>query len=538
MRRVLAARGFRDAEAVEGYFGASLLDAPDPFLLEGMKAAVDLLESAIGERRRIAIYGDYDADGITATAMLTRALRSVGADVITYIPNRFSEGYGVNGAALEELRRRGAALVVTCDCGTNSTAAIAARPRGLGLVVVDHHECVGPPPSADAVINPKQPGCRYPFPGLAACGVAYKLLTALRGRLPQLDVEAQLELVAIGTVADMVPLEGENRSLVAAGLQRLAGDPSPGVAALLRVAGVRAPVTSGHLGFAIGPRLNAAGRMQDAEVALALLLTDDPAEADRCAGELDGQNARRQEATLAVVAAAREAVQALPEDEPLIVVADADWPQGIVGLAAGRLADEFCRPAFVLSIAGEECRGSARSIEGFHLVDCLAAVAPLLTRFGGHAMAAGFTVPTAQLGALRTALHAYAAPRLAAPRRTVRVDALARLGELHPAVYRDLAALGPFGLGNPEPVLMAEGLRVVNAEAFGADQRHLRVRFTDESGRAEGIAFERAHLVEHLPPQRRVDVLFTLGLDAWNGLEMTRLELRDMRPHPRLPSAL
>jgi len=531
VRRVLAVRGFRDAEAVNGFFSPSLLDPPDPFQLAGMKTAVDLLESGIRERQRIAIYGDYDADGITATAMLTRALRSVGADVITYIPNRFSEGYGVNAAALEELHRRGASLVVTCDCGTNSTAAVATRPPGLRLIVVDHHECVGAPAPADAVINPKQPGCRYPFAGLAACGVAYKLLTALRSRLPELDVEAQLELVAIGTVADMVPLEGENRSLVAAGLQRLAGDPSPGVAALLRVAGVRAPVTSAHLGFALGPRLNAAGRMQDAEVALALLLTEEPAKADRLAGELDGQNARRQEATLAVVAAAREAVQALPDDEPLIVIADAAWPQGIVGLAAGRLVEEFCRPAFVLSIAGEECRGSARSIDGFHLVECLSAVAPLLTRYGGHAMAAGFTVPTAQLPSLRSALRAYGGSRLAAPQRTVRVDALARLGELHPAVYRDLAALGPFGFGNPEPVLMAEGLQVVTAEAFGADQRHLRVLFAHDSGRAEGIAFERAHLVEHLPPQRRVDVLFTLGLDAWNGLEMTRMELRDIRPH-------
>ncbi len=529
VRRILAARGYHDPIAVAAFFGASLEDAPDPFQLTGMKAAVDLVEAAIGRGERIAVYGDYDADGITATAILARALRTVGADILTYIPNRFTEGYGVNAEALRELRRRGAELVITCDCGTNSGDAIAGRSAEMRLIVVDHHEPVGAPAPADALINPKQAGCGYPFKGLAACGVAYKLLVALGGRLPELHSEAQLDLVAIGTVADLVPLVGENRAMVAAGLRRLAGERAVGPAALMQVAGVRPPVTSEHLAFALGPRLNAAGRMLDAELALALLLAQDPQQAQHLAQELDAQNVSRQQATHDVFKAAREAVLTLPDDEPVLFVADAAWPQGIVGLAASRLVEEFHRPAFVLSIGDDECRGSARSVEGFHLVECLRAVAPLLSRFGGHAMAAGFSVPVTRLPELHAALRAYAAPRLGDPRKLLCVDAVAGLGELAPATYRDVQALGPFGMGNREPLLMAEGVRVLSAEAFG-DDRHLRVHLQDGSGRQEAVAFERGHLVEHLPPERRVDVLFTLGLDTWNGLEKTRLHLRDMRP--------
>lgn len=520
---------------MEHFFGTNLINAPDPFRLRGMKAAIDLLDAALTEGVPIAIYGDYDADGITATAILTRALRGQGADVLTYIPNRFSEGYGVNTAALEELHRRGARLVVTCDCGTNSADAIAARPKDLRLIVVDHHECVAAPAPADAVINPKQAGCDYPFKGLAACGVAYKLLTALRSRRSDLDCEAQLDLLAIGTVADLVPLEGENRAMVAAGLKRLATQPSTGAMALMRVAGVHPPCGSEDLAFALAPRLNAAGRLQSAQLALDLLLAEEP-DADRLAAELNAQNVIRQEATLTVVTAARVAVQALPEDEPLIFLADAAWPQGIVGLAASRLVEEFQRPAFVLSLAGEEARGSARSVQGFHLVECLKTVAPLLTRFGGHAMAAGFTVKADRLPELHAALRRYAEPRLSAPGKAMPVDAVVELRELTPPVYRDVLALGPFGLGNPAPLLMAEGLRVLSAEAFGTEGRHLRVQLRDETGRLEAIAFERGHLVLHLPRERQVDALFALGLDAWNGLEKVRLELRDLRSSPRAPA--
>jgi single-stranded-DNA-specific exonuclease len=530
VRRVLAARGFHDAGEVARFFGTDLVDAPDPFQLTGMKAAVDLLEDALRAGRRIAIYGDYDADGITATAILARALRACGAEVITYIPNRFTEGYGVHGAALAELHRQGADVVVTCDCGTNSVEALSTRPAGLRVIVADHHEPVGRLAPADALINPKQPGCAYPFQGLAACGVAYKLLSALRSRFPELAPEAQLELVAIGTVADMVPLVGENRAMVAAGLTQLSTAPTPGVAALLRVAGVRPPCTSEHLAYAVGPRLNAAGRMQDAQLALDLLLSPDPEQAERLATELNTQNVSRQAATLTAVGEARERALALPDDDPVIVVADAAWPQGIVGLAASKLVEEFQRPALVLSIDGEEARGSARSVEGFHMVDCLRAVAPLLTRFGGHAMAAGFSLPVQRLDELRAAVRDWAMTRLEPPTKLLAVDAVLSLGDLGPPAYRDLQTLAPFGLDNRQPLLMAEGVRVLSAETFGSDRRHLRVRFQDDTGLQEAIAFDRAPLLAHLPAQRQVDVLFTLGLDAWNGLEKTRLELRDMRP--------
>jgi single-stranded-DNA-specific exonuclease len=533
-RQILHGRGVTQGAQLEPWLRTDLAGAPDPFLLKDMGIACDLIEGAVARGDRIAVYGDYDADGVTAAAVLARGLRAVGGDVLTYIPNRFSEGYGLNIEALRDLHARGARLVISCDCGTNSIEVARQRPADLRLIVTDHHEVGSERPPVEALINPKQPDCQYPFDGLAACGVAYKLLVALERRAfaGRLDPAASIDAVALGTVADVVPLRSENRSLVRAGLEKLNRDPSLGCAALVAAAGIRGPVTAEHLAFQLAPRINAAGRMEDAVLALELFLAETEEAAQAAAEKLQMQNAERQRLTAEIVKDARAQVLALPDDAPAIVLGSPDWPLGVIGLAASRLVEEFYRPAFVFNLAEEESRGSARSIEGLHLVGCLDACAPLLLRYGGHAMAAGMTVRRDQFEVLAEAIRRQVASMLdgAAYRRSIKVEAKASLADLKPSLHQEIQMLAPFGLGNREPILLARNVEVLRAEGFGSDGRHLRVQLRDATATREAIAFDKALALPHLPPGRRLDILYTLDCERWDGYDRIRLHLRDLRP--------
>lgn len=533
-RHILHERGVTRQSQLASWLETDLERAPDPFLLKDMAIACDLIAEAVRDGQPIAIYGDYDADGVTASVTLARGLRSIGADVITYIPNRFTEGYGLNLDALNDLYARGARLVITCDCGTNSVEVARSRPWGMRLIVTDHHE-VGPErPPVDALINPKQPDCPYPFDGLAACGVAYKLLVALaqRGFHERLDPAASLDAVALGTVADVVPLHAENRAIVRAGLRRLTLQPSPGCAALLAVAGITGPVTAEHLAFQLGPRINAAGRLEDAMLALDLLMAGDRATADPLAQRLQEQNAQRQQLTAEIVREARVRVAALDDAAAVIVMGAAHWPLGVLGLAASKLVEEFYRPTLVFNTEGDEWRGSARSIESFHLVECLQRCASLLHRFGGHAMAAGLTVLAPRYQELKTCLEDDAAARLNgdAFSRPIRIEATAALADLKPSLHHEIQLLAPFGVGNREPLLLSRDVEVVRAESFGADRRHLRVQLRDRTATAEAIAFDKGSTATHLPAGRRLDLVYSLDCDRWDGLDRIRLHLRDLRP--------
>ena len=533
-RQILHGRGVARQSQLDPWLQTDLERAPDPFLLKDMAVACDLIAEAIGGGHRIAVYGDYDADGVTACVTLARGLRSVGADVITYIPNRFTEGYGLNLEALNDLHTRGAKLVITCDCGTNSVDVAAGRPAGMRLIVTDHHEVGAERPAVDALINPKQPDCRYPFDGLAACGVAYKLLVALEQRSypARLDPTASLDAVALGTVADVVPLHAENRAIVRAGLRRLSEAPSPGCAALLAVAGINGPVTAEHLAFQLGPRINAAGRMEDAMLALELLMAETQESAAPLAQRLHEQNAQRQQLTAEIVREARTEVVALDNDAAVIVMGAGHWPLGVLGLAASRLVEEFYRPTFIFNTDGEEWRGSARSIEGFHLVECLQHCAPLLHRFGGHAMAAGFTVLKSRFAELKECLESYTAARLNgdAFSRPVTIEASAAFADLKPSLHQEIQSLAPFGVGNREPLLLSREVEVVRTETFGSDRRHLRVQLRDRTATAEAIAFDKASAAPHLPSGRRIDVVYALQCERWDGFDRIRLHLRDLRP--------
>ncbi len=533
-RQILHGRGVVRQSQLDPWLQTDLEHAPDPFLLKDMAIACELIAQVIAAGERIAVYGDYDADGVTACVTLARGLRAVGADVITYIPNRFTEGYGLNLDALNELHARGARLVITCDCGTNSVEAAAGRPRGMRLIVTDHHEVGAQRPAVDALINPKQPDCAYPFDGLAACGVAYKLLVALEQRAfpGRLDPSASLDAVALGTVADVVPLRAENRAIVRAGLRRLSETPTPGCAALLAVAGIKAPVTAEHLAFQLGPRINAAGRMEDAMLALELLMAESRESADPLAQRLHEQNAQRQQLTAEIVRQAKTQVAELDNGAAVIVMGHDRWPLGVLGLAASRLVEEFYRPTFIFNTEGEEWRGSARSIEGFHLVECLAQCAPMLHRFGGHAMAAGLTVLKRRFAELKDSLEQYTVARLNgdAFSRPITIEATAAFADLKPSLHHELQLLAPFGVGNREPLLLSRAVEVVRTETFGSDRRHLRVQLRDRTASAEAIAFDKATAAAYLPTGRRVDVVYALQCERWDGLDRIRLHLRDLRP--------
>ena len=537
---ILATRGHDPSAA------AALLDgggeAHDPFALAGMPDAVIVLGVAVSEGRRIAVYGDYDADGVTACAMLTLALRAAGADVVPYIPNRMTEGYGLHGPALQDLAARGVGCVVTVDCGTSSVDVAASRPPGVQLVITDHHLPLPPTPgaevalpAADALVNPKRPDCGYPFDGLAGAGVAWKLLAALESErvVPAGSADAAVGLAALGTVADMMPLRGENRLLVRRGLEAIARRPSPGLAALVAAAGLRAPLRAADLAFGLAPRINAAGRMEDAELALRLLLAGDAAEAEPLAARLQGQNVERQEAVARAMAEAEERVAEIPEEAPAIVVGDARWPMGIVGLVAGRLAERYARPTFVASLEGDEAKGSARSVRGVHLVRALGAAGDCLLRYGGHALAAGYSLDPGRLAEFAERVTAAVAEQLGdAPRERVHVvDATLSVADLVPALCADLARLEPCGQGNPEPLLCLRDATVMNASGFGGRGQHLRLHLTDEGGGViEAVAFNKPGLAGHLPRGRRVDALFGADVDRGDGVERVRLRLRDLRP--------
>jgi single-stranded-DNA-specific exonuclease len=531
-------------EARRGLLGPGLgPGGHDPMLLSGMGQAVQILGRAIREGRRIAVYGDYDVDGVTATALLVRSLAAAGARALPYIPSREAEGYGLNEEALSELGRQGVEVVVSVDCGTTAVEVAASRPKGMELVITDHHLPLREGadrrvrlPQVEALVNPQQPGDEYPFKGLAGAGVAYKLVQALEGAglVPGGTAAQQLPLVALGTVADLMPLLDENRQLVRQGLFTWAESAPLGLLALARAAGIEGPPTSSDLGFSLGPRINAAGRMREADLALACCLAQDLREAASSARELQRLNGERRLRLKEALEVAQRLVEEMSDDLPAIVVGHETFHPGVVGLVAGRLADEYQRPAFAYSRQGAEWRGSARAVDGVNIVEALAAAASSLLRYGGHQGAGGFSLPGDGLSAEEfssAVQEAVAGQRNGhLPQRRFAVDAIATLSECNFRLADELARLEPFGRGNPQVLLCALDCQVTAATPFGKGLEHLRVGLADQSGSAEAITFNRPWLHPHLPVGRRVDVLFELEVNRWKGREQLRLLLRDLRP--------
>jgi single-stranded-DNA-specific exonuclease len=537
--RVLACRGLADPGDAERFLASRLADLPDPFLLRGMEAAVARLARAVAGRERIALYGDYDVDGVTSTALLAGFLRAAGGDVVTYVPHRLVEGYGLNTAAVRRLAAEGARLLVSLDCGITSVEEVrAAAELGVDAIVVDHHTVPVALPAAVAILNPHQPGCDYPYKPLAAVGVVFCLAMALRRRLreaghfsaerPEPNLRGALDLVALGTVADVVPLTGVNRVLVRWGLEELAGTRRPGLRALKRVAGIApgAPVTSGQVGFRLGPRINAAGRLDDAGRGVRLLLATDDAGADALADELDRENRSRQEIERAILdEAVAQAEERVRSGARGLVLASERWHQGVVGIVASRLVERYHRPTVLVGVANGVGKGSGRSIEGFHLYDALAGCSGHLLRFGGHKHAAGVTVDPAALPAFREAFEAAARSRLADEDLVPRCRIEGRIGadELSDRAALALERLAPYGAGHPEPLFALRG-RAARARTVGAGGAHLKVMLGPG---LDAIGFAMGDRLEMCGGE--VEAAVSVGFDDWGGTRKLQLRIKDLR---------
>jgi single-stranded-DNA-specific exonuclease len=501
-----------------------------------MQATVDRICYALQHNEPIAIYGDYDVDGVTATALLVQTLEAFGGNVRGYIPNRFDEGYGLNKDALDSLKADGVKLVITVDCGIRSPdEALHARTIGLDLIISDHHHPDGLNlPSAFAVINPKQHGDPYPDKDLAGVGIAYKIAEALvtvQQPINGFRPNDLLDLVALGTVADLAPLVGENRVLVRRGLRQIRETKRQGLFSLAGVADMKIDkVTAGNIGFMLGPRLNASGRLESALASFELLTTTDFMRAGQLALQLDSQNRQRQSITRSMQEQAEAIAMGEDPEAFLLFAAHEEFNPGVVGLAASRLTEMYYRPAIVAAKSAEETRGSCRSIPEFHITDALDLCKDLLVRHGGHAAAAGFTVKNENLPELVSRLKEIAKDQLGSKdlRQTLSADMEVPLSQLNFEVLEHLKFLEPTGYGNPEAVFVSRNVKVKVARTVGSEGRHLKLILEDERGATvDSIGFRMGHLKPDLPPY--VDVLYHFEANEYNGRRTLQLNLKDVK---------
>jgi single-stranded-DNA-specific exonuclease len=538
--RLLCMRGLSDPEAAARFLRPSLDHLHDPFGLTDMHVAVERLLGALARRERIAVHGDYDVDGVTSTVMLRRALELLGGDVVHFIPERMRDGYGLQPAAVDRLKAEGVAVIVSVDCGIRSDAAAdRARELGVDLIITDHHEPSATLPRALAVINPKRPDCPYPDKNLAGVGVALKLVQALCGRTGRERwLPSFVKIAAIGTLADVVPLMGENRIISKLGLERLSVGPhTVGLRALLEAAGLTGrTLDSFHVAFLIAPRVNAAGRMSTPDIATRLLLASDESmgeEARSLAEQLNAENLRRQQEEAEILTEARKAIESDPDvgAHNILVVCGEGWHRGVIGIVASRLVDQFYRPAIVLSSDGTLVQGSCRSIRGFDMLGALEACSDLLVRFGGHRQAAGLTLGADRLAEFRARVTAHADDALQPDdlRPRLRIDAPLPLRGITGALVEGLDQLGPFGAGHPRPVFRADRVEIVNGPRNVKD-RHLRMSFRQDGRVFPAIAWRSADRADYFTEHRAaLDLAFSLEQSRYQGETYLELHVADAR---------
>ena len=530
--QLLHNRGIGDVEAAEAFLARDERLLEDPALLPGMARAVARLRTALDAGETIGVFGDFDADGVTGTALLSEGLEHLGARVIPYLPRRDTEGHGLSSQAVQSLHGDGASLIVTVDCGVASFAEVAeATALGMETIITDHHSPPPLLPEALAIVNPRLDGSTYPSPGLAGVGLAFKLTQGLYNSLGLPWNEQFLQLAAIGTVTDVVPLVGENRYIVAEGLRSMNVDPRPGLRELLRTkGGESAPVDTESISYVLGPRLNAPGRLGHAISAYNLLRAPSQEEAIPFAEELERLNRERQELMGRATVNLKAQAESLPDDEPLLMVWSEEYASGIVGLLAGQLSEERYRPAIVAAVEGDLARASARSIPEFNLASALEECSDLFVRYGGHPRAAGFEARVEVLPELRSRLNEIARREIGHLQLQpgIRIDAHVRLSTLNAETLSFLEELAPFGEGNPAPVFVTKGASVLDASRIGANGQHLRLRLRQEGVEWGAIAFGMGEAWQD--GTERIDVVYSLGLDRWNGREAMRLVVHDFRP--------
>jgi len=530
--QLLYNRGLVNPSQLELFVAADKRLSGNPFLLPDIHQAVARIYQALLSGENIAIYGDFDADGITATALLVRGLSALGGKAIPYIPHRLTEGYGLKTAALENLYRQGISLVITVDCGITALSQVKkAKRMGLDIIITDHHTPPAVIPPAIAIVDPKLPNSNYTFSELAGVGVALKLLQALFQSIGKEEqVEELTDLVALGTVADMVPLLGENRYLVKQGLKLINATPRLGVREMLTQAGL--PIGSldtEGISWVIAPRLNAAGRLEHAMTSYELLMTESPEEAHTLTMWLEGKNAERQRLTDKVLTKAREQVLA-QGISPLLIASDSDYPAGIAGLVAGKLSGEFYRPAIVIKTGEVVSSGSCRSIPEFNIILALNQCRHLLSQFGGHSQAAGFTLLTKNLARLRQALLPLAANQLAGVdlRPHLDIDAEVTLPDLTGDTFPTIQQLAPFGQGNPLPTFLSRRVEVIDCRTMGTNGEHLRMKLKQGGTIWDGVGFRMGNFLSEASSP--LDIVYNLEIDRWGGKERLRLNILDFAP--------
>ncbi|QMT18725.1 single-stranded-DNA-specific exonuclease RecJ [Planococcus maritimus] len=533
LAKILVTRGIDTVDKAEEFLSVELSGIHNPFLMKDMDVAVARIQQAIEAEEKILVYGDYDADGVTSTTVMMTVLEDLGANVSFKIPNRFDHGYGPNAELFKEAHAEGVNLIVTVDNGVSGIEPVRlANELGMDVIISDHHDIGDELPEALAIIHPRHPQGNYPFGELAGVGVAFKMAQALYGDIP----EHLTELVAIGTIADLVPLHGENRLLVKEGLRALQDSPMPAIAALADVAGVKQrDITEETIGFMFGPRINAIGRLQSADPAVRMFMTDDPSEARSLADGLDVLNKERQAIVKAISEQAIEQVEARYGDQlpHVIIVAQEGWNPGVVGIVASKLTEKFYRPSIVLSLdlANGKAKGSARSIEGFHLYNELAKNRDVLPHFGGHPMAAGMTLAAADVDELRERLNEQAKRSLTAEDLVpvVSIDIPVSLDEVDTETIEGMRQLAPFGMGFAKPKFYLQGVKVAGIRKIGASQAHLKMELAQNSSTLDAVGFGIGELGDQLTPDVKIDVIGDLQINEWNGRKKPQLLVEDIR---------
>ncbi|MCD4655768.1 single-stranded-DNA-specific exonuclease RecJ [bacterium] len=537
---VLVQRGLTEVEEIERFLNPSLNDLYDPFLLKDMDRAVARIRDAFLRQETILICGDYDVDGITSIALLKRALPGSGSEIFTYLPNRMSDGYGFHEHSVDRAREVGAKLMITVDCGITSRNTVEyANTFGIDTIITDHHEQNGDLPDAVAVLNPKREDSVYPESNLAGVGVAFKLVEALikQGML-RFPMTSMLELVSLGTIADVANLTGENRIFVYHGLQALTHTSHPGLIALKKVAHVvhgrrMDPFT---IGYQLGPRINAVGRLGCPEYALNLLLTRDVEQAEQIAAKMDSINHQRQSIEEVILDKVRKEVEKLNLDvDPFIIVDGEDWHEGVIGIVASKITDRYYRPTCVISIKNGIGKGSGRSIPSFSLFDCLSEVSDKLIEFGGHQIAAGFRIRPENIESFRQACLEIAKSKLTKddliPKTTI--DAEIRVDEISFKSIRALNQLSPFGLGNPKPKFLIRNLHHrYPPRTVGADGNHLKLTLASNRRFIDAIAFGFGQYYDQVVSAGSIDVVATPEINQWNRRELLQLHIHDIRTNP------
>lgn len=530
--RLLYNRGVRSRPEADAFLAADRRLSNDPFLLPDMRRAVDRLRRAVEAKETIGVFGDFDADGLTGAAVVTMALRELGASVVPYLPDRASEGHGLNPLAVGSIRAQGVTTMVTVDCGTTAVDEVdLASALGIDTIVTDHHTLSGPLPHASAVVNPKREESEFPYLGLTGAGLSYKLVEALWADLGRPVPEHLLEIAALGTVADVGPLTGENRYIVKRGLELLNDTSHPGIDALIARCGLeKGKIGSRDVSFSLVPRLNASGRLGDAHLSLHLLTAATEEEAASLADRLEQANERRRELSQLAHSQAMEQVERNgSSSDPVIFVEHSDWAPGILGLVAGRLSEAFHRPVAAVAVGPQVSRASMRSIPEFDVMEALGLIEDRLVRYGGHPAAAGFTVPTSVLGDLKAEIDGIASRQVSAASAvpSIEIDCEAGPAIVDSANMDFIDSLAPFGEGNPAPALMTRNMRVSESRAVGRTKAHLKMSLVHNGRMWEAIAFNQADRA--ISAGDVVDTVYNVGLNEWGGVTRMELKVLDVR---------